>query len=62
VSSNKYVAITASNPNQEQVTTIDPQANAVITNKVVNHMLRSFDLVNKRRNLEEDNPFDYFLQ
>jgi hypothetical protein len=29
---------------------------------VVNDMLRSFDLENNHENLEEDNPFDYFLQ
>jgi hypothetical protein len=28
----------------------------------VNDMLRSFDLENHHENLEEDNPFDYFLQ
>jgi hypothetical protein len=28
--------------------------------KVVNNMLRSFDL--EQENLEEDNPFEYFLQ
>ena len=38
------------------------QENAIIerVHKVVNDMLRSFDLENE--NLEEDNPFDYFLQ
>jgi hypothetical protein len=43
------------NPNQ-QVTTNRPQANAIMerVHKVVNDMLRSFDL--------ENNPFDYFLQ
>jgi hypothetical protein len=30
--------------------------------RVVNDMLRSFDLENNHENLEEDNPFDYFLQ
>jgi hypothetical protein len=53
-------------PNQLQVTTHNPQANAIIerVHKVVNDMLRSFDLENKHENLEsqEDNPFDYFLQ
>lgn len=42
------------------------QANAIIerVHKVVNDMLRSFDLENNHENLEEqeDNPFDYFLQ
>ena len=43
-------------------TSHNPQANAIIerVHKVVNDMLRSFDLENE--NLEEDNPFDYFLQ
>jgi hypothetical protein len=58
----------ASKPNQIQVTTINPQANAIIerVHKVVNDMLRSFDLEyeNNHENLEEqeDNPFDHFLQ
>jgi hypothetical protein len=40
----------------------NPQANAIIeqVHKVINNMLRSFDL--EKENLEEDNPFDYFLQ
>jgi hypothetical protein len=40
------------------------QANAIIeqVEKVVNDMLRSFDLENNHENLEEDNPFDYFFQ
>jgi transposase InsO family protein len=43
-------------------TSHNPQANAIIERvyKVVNDMLRSFDLENE--NLEEDNPFDYFFQ
>ena len=43
-------------------TSHNPQANAIIerAHKVVNDMHRSFDLENE--NLEEDNPFDYFLQ
>jgi hypothetical protein len=55
-------------PNQLQVTTINPQANAIIdrVHKVVNDMLRSFDLENENNheNLEEqeDIPFYYFLQ
>jgi hypothetical protein len=55
-------------PNQLQVTTYHPQANAIIDQilKVVNDMLRSFDLEkeNNHENLEEQkhNPFDYFLQ
>jgi hypothetical protein len=38
------------------------QANAIIqqVRKVVNNMLRSFDL--EKENLEEDNPFEHFLQ
>jgi hypothetical protein len=44
----------------------NPQANAIIerVHKVVNDMLRLFDLENNHENLEEhdDNPFDYFLQ
>jgi hypothetical protein len=66
VSSNKCVTIMALKPNQLQVTTFIPQANAIIerVHKVVNDMLRSFDLENNHENLEhqEDNPFDYFLQ
>jgi hypothetical protein len=40
----------------------NPQANSIIeqVHKVVNEMLRSFDL--EKENSEEDNPFDYFLQ
>ena len=39
-----------------------PQANAIIerVHKVVNNMLRSFDL--EKENLEEDHPIEYFLQ
>jgi hypothetical protein len=52
--------------NQLQVTTQHPQANAIIerVHKVVNDMLRSFDLKKNHENLEEqeDDPFDYFLQ
>jgi hypothetical protein len=42
-------------PNQLQVTTHSPQANAIIerVHKVVNDMLRSFDLENNHENLEE---------
>jgi hypothetical protein len=53
-------------PNQLQVTTICAQSNAIIerVHKVVNPMLRSFELENNHENLEqqEDNQFDYFLQ
>jgi hypothetical protein len=53
-------------PNQLQVTTINTQANAIIerVHKVVNGMLRSFDLENNHEHIEEqeNNPFDYFLQ
>jgi hypothetical protein len=66
VSSNKCVTIMALKLNQLHVATINPQANAIIerVHKVVNDMLRSFDLENNHENLEEqgDNPFDYFLQ
>jgi predicted transcriptional regulator len=54
--------------NQLQVTTIITQANAIVerVHKVVNDILRSFDLEKQQNheNLEdqEDNPFDYFLQ
>jgi hypothetical protein len=62
VSSNKCVTIMALKPNQLQVMIINPQANAIIdrVHKVVNDMLRSFDLENNHENLEEqeDNPFD----
>jgi hypothetical protein len=48
------------------VTAIITQANAITepVHKVVNDMLRSFDLENDNENIEEqeDNPFDYFLQ
>jgi hypothetical protein len=49
------------------ITTHHPQANAIIerVHKVVNEMLRSFDLENEinHENLKEheDNSFDYFL-
>jgi hypothetical protein len=49
-------------------TSHNPQANLIIerVHKVVNEMLRSFDLEKENlenlENLEEDNPFDYFLQ
>jgi hypothetical protein len=66
VSSNKCGTIMALKPNQLQVTTKITQANAIIeqVHKVVNDMLRSFDLESEinHENLEEDNPFDYFLQ
>jgi hypothetical protein len=66
VSSKKCVTIMALKPNQLQVTTIYLHANAIIerVQKVVNDMLRSFDLENNNENIEkqEDNPFDYFLQ
>jgi hypothetical protein len=68
VSSSKCVTIMALKPNQLQVTTSIPQANAIIerVHKVVIDILRSFDLENENNheNLEEqeDNSFDYFLQ
>jgi hypothetical protein len=70
VSSRKFICktIMALKPNQLQVTTYHPQANEIIerVHKVVNEMLRSFDLENENNHenleLQEDNPFDYFLQ
>jgi hypothetical protein len=62
------ITIMALKPNQLQVTIYHPQANAIIerVHKVLNDMLRSFDLENENNheNLEhqEDNQFDYFLQ
>jgi transposase InsO family protein len=46
----------------QPTTSHNPQANAIIErlHKVVNDMLRSFDLENQE--LDVDNPFDYFLQ
>jgi transposase InsO family protein len=48
--------------NAKPTTSHNPQANAIIerAHKVVNDMLRSFDLENNHENLEEqeDNPFD----
>ncbi len=43
-------------------TSHNPQANAIIerVHKVVNEMLRSFDL--EKQQLEDTNPFEYFLQ
>jgi hypothetical protein len=67
VSSSKCVNVTimALKPNQLQVITSITQANAIIerVHKIVNYMLRSFDLENNHENVEEqkDNPFDYFL-
>jgi hypothetical protein len=42
-------------PNQLKITTYHPQANAIIerVHKVINDMLRSFELENKHENLEE---------
>jgi hypothetical protein len=68
VSSSKSVnnTIMALKPNQLQVTTINPQANSIIerVHKIVNDMLKSFDLENNHENLDEqeDNQFNYFLQ
>jgi hypothetical protein len=68
VSSNKCVTIMALKPNQLQVTTGRSQANAIIerVRKVVNDMLRSFDLENENNHENigkyESNSFDYFLQ
>jgi hypothetical protein len=53
-------------PNQLQVTTSSTQANAIIelVHKVVNDMLRSFELGNNHENLKRqgDNAIDHFLQ
>ena len=51
-------------PNQLQVTTHKQMQSLSEYTKLltVNDMLRSFDLENNHENLEEDNPFDYFLQ
>jgi hypothetical protein len=58
--------IMALKPKQQQDKTIYAQENAIIEriHKLFNYMLRSFDLENNHKNLEEqfDNPFDYFLQ
>jgi hypothetical protein len=70
VSSNRcvYKTIMALNSNQLQVTIYYSKANEIIerVHKVVNGMLRSFDLENNFNNgnieEQEDNPFDYFLQ
>jgi hypothetical protein len=66
VSSNKSLCMTimALKPKQLQVTTYHPQSKIERIHKLVNVMLRSFDLENNHENLEEqeDNPFDYFLQ
>jgi hypothetical protein len=55
VKSNKCVTIMALKPNQLQVTTIHTQTNAIIerVHKVVDEILRSFDLENNDENLEE---------
>jgi hypothetical protein len=55
VISNKCVIIMALKPNQLQVTTYHSQATAIIerVHKVVNDMLKSFDLENNHENLEE---------
>jgi hypothetical protein len=49
-----------------KATTYHPQTNAIIeqVHKVVNDMLRSFDLEDYHQNQEEqqNNSFDYFLQ
>jgi hypothetical protein len=56
--------IIALKPSQLQVTTYHPQENAIIerVHRVVNDKLKSIVLENNHENLEEDNPFDYFLQ
>jgi hypothetical protein len=66
VSSNKCVTIMALKLNQLQVTTNLTQANAIIeqVHKVVNEMLRSFDLENNHENIEDQDvdQFNYFFQ
>jgi hypothetical protein len=61
-----FKKIMALNPNQLQVTTSRPQANEINerVHKVVNDIVRSFELENNHENRkeQEDNPFDYFLQ
>jgi hypothetical protein len=54
LSLSKCVTIITLNPNQLQVATHKPQANAIIerVHKVFNDMLRSFDLENNHENLE----------
>jgi hypothetical protein len=54
VSSNKCVTILAFKPNKLQITTINPQANAIIerVHKILNDILRSFYLENYHENLE----------
>jgi hypothetical protein len=56
--------IMALKPNKLQVISNITQANAIIerVHKVDNDMLRSFDMEINHENIEEDNPFDYFLQ
>jgi hypothetical protein len=51
----------ASKPNQLQVITINPQANAIIEqiHKVVNDMLRTFDLENNHENLQDQQNNQY---
>jgi hypothetical protein len=54
------------NPNQLQYKTKHPQENAIIERgqKLVNDMLKLFDLENNHEILEgkDDNPIDYFIQ
>jgi hypothetical protein len=63
VSSKKCVKIMALKPHKLQVTIHKQMQIIDRVHKVVNDMLRSFDLENNHENLEEqdDNPFDYFL-
>jgi hypothetical protein len=66
MSSSKCVTIMALKPNQLQVTTYHPQANAIIqlVYNFVNDTLRSLDLEYNHENLEnkDDDPFDYIFQ
>jgi hypothetical protein len=50
--------------NQRQFTIYNPRANAIVerVHKVIDTMIRSFDMEHNHKNLKEYNPFDYFLQ
>jgi hypothetical protein len=58
LSSSKCVTTLSLKPNQLQMQSLSEYTKLL----TVNDMLRSFDLGNNHENLEEDNPFDYFLQ
>jgi nitrogenase subunit NifH len=50
------------NPNQLQFTTYHAQANSIIeqVQKVVNNMLRLFDLEDSNENLEDQEDYPYY--